>query len=66
MNEKTQKFRIQVWFDTVPDKVLLGAVSVYAETEAGALDLAKAHTQYKLSGVDEVNWQVREPVALYN
>ncbi len=61
----TRNFRIQIWFDTVPDKILLGIVSVHAETEEGALNLARAHTDYRLSGVDNVEWQVREPVARY-
>lgn len=65
MNPKTQQFRIQIWFDAVPDKFLLGTVSVYAETEELALELAKTHTQYQVSGVDKVNWQVKEPAAQY-
>lgn len=64
-NKLARNFRIQIWFDAVPDKMLLGIVSVYAETEEGALSLAKAHTDYRLSGVDNVNWEVREPVAAY-
>lgn len=65
MDPKTQQFRVQVWFDAVPDKVLLGTVSVYAETEESALQLAQTHTQYHVSGVDSANWRVREPLAKY-
>lgn len=65
MSQDTQQFRIQIWFDAVPDKFLLGTVAVYAQTEEMALELAKAHTKYQLSGVDKVNWRVREPRAQY-
>lgn len=64
-NKLIRNFRIQVWFEAMPDKILLGIVSVCAETEEGALNLAKAHTDYRLSGIDNVNWEVREPAAVY-
>ncbi len=64
-NKLTRNFRIQIWFDALPDKMLLGIVSVYAETEEGAINLAKAHTDYRLTGIDNTSWEVREPQAAY-
>lgn len=65
MRENLRKFQIQVWFETAPDKVLLGTVSVFAETEERALELAKSHTHYQVAGVDNVTWQVREAARAY-
>lgn len=61
----TKNFRIQIWFDCVPDKILLGTVSVCAEDEESANRLARSHTDYRLIGSDNLNWQVKERVALY-
>ena len=65
MNAQTKKFKIQIWFDSASAKVELGTAFVYANTETEALELARAHTEYKVSGVDNVDWQVRERVRAY-
>ncbi len=64
-NKNVRKFQIEIWFSQVANKIQLGKVTIYAETEAKALELAKASTEYFVSGVDQVAWQVREPKALY-
>ncbi len=61
-----QKFQIDVWFEQVPNKVKLGEVNIYAETEEKALELARAHTSYHLSGVGKTKWQVQENLAMYS
>ncbi len=63
--DKLKKFQVDIWFEQLPDYVKLGAVHVYASTEAEAIELAKNHTEYEISGVDGVTWQVREPAAIY-
>lgn len=62
----TKNFRVQVWFNCVPDKILLGTVSVCAEDEESALLLTRAHMSYYLVGNDNLNWQIKEPLAIYN
>lgn len=61
----TKNFRVQVWFNCTPDKILLGTVSVCADGEEGALLLTRAHMSYYLVGSDNLNWQVKEPAAVY-
>jgi hypothetical protein len=65
LNDNMRKFFIEIWFDGLPNKIKLGEVSVYAETEDKALELARAHTDYQISGVDKTHWQVHESVAQY-
>lgn len=62
----TQNFRIQIWFDCMPDKILLGTISVCAEDEESAKLLAKAHTDYRLIGPDNLNWLIKEQRAIYS
>ncbi|GEM_PF-4172908 len=61
----TKNFRIQIWFDCVPDKILLGTVSICSEDEESAHRLVRAHTAYYIVGTDNLNWQIKEPVPLY-
>ena len=61
----TKNFRIQVWFDCVPDKILLGTVSVCADDEESAKRLAAAHTSFYLIGNDNFSWQIKERAAVY-
>ncbi len=62
---KTQKFQIDIWFNQAPNKIKLGTVNIYADSEQIALELAQAHTEYQLSGVDQTTWQVKETRAVY-
>jgi hypothetical protein len=63
--QKTQKFKIEIWFNQAPNKIKLGSVNIYADSEKIALELAQAHTEYQLSGVDQTTWQTHEPKRLY-
>ena len=56
----TQKFQIDIWFDQAPNKIKLGTVSIYADSQEKAMELARVHTEYELSGVDTTAWQVHE------
>lgn len=62
---KIQKFRVDIWFNELPNKIKLGSVRIYADTEDIALGLARAHTDYQVSGVDETIWQVKERQVVY-
>jgi len=64
-NIHTQNFCVQVWFNCVPDKILLGTVSVCADNEESAKRLAEAHTNYYLVGTDNFTWQVKERATIY-
>ncbi len=59
------KFSIQIWFDSPQSKTLLSTVAVYAETEERAIELAKTNTEYLVSGVNDMRWQVREQAVSY-
>jgi hypothetical protein len=61
----TQNYRFQIWFNAVPDKILLGTVSVCSESEETAKLLVKGHTDYRLIGTDNFNWQIKERMASY-
>jgi hypothetical protein len=61
----TQNFRFQIWFNAMPDKILLGIVSICAENEESARLLIKHYTDYRLVGTDNINWQIKEPMAIY-
>jgi hypothetical protein len=60
-----RKFQIEVWFQGLSGHALLGTIIVPADTEEKAIALAKDHTEYRVSGVDNVEWEVREPIAQY-
>ncbi len=60
-----QNFRIQVWYEAVPDKILLSTISVCAEDPEMALQLARAHTRYQLISVENLFWRVQESAAEY-
>lgn len=64
MNHKrARRFQIEISFGGLRGRVMLDIVSVYAETEQEALELARAHTSYTIGGADRVAWKVREPAA---
>ncbi len=64
-NVFTKNFRVQIWFDAPPDKILLGTISLCAQDEESAMRLARAHTSYCQSGTDNINWTLEERGRLY-
>ena len=62
----TQNYRFQIWFNAMPDKILLGTVSVCSEDPESANRLVRAYTNYYLVATDNFNWEVKEPMALYS
>jgi hypothetical protein len=63
--KNARNYRVQVWYDAMPDKILLGTVSICAEDPEMALQMTKAHTKYQLIAVENIFWRVQEPAAKY-
>lgn len=67
MNQKrTRGFQIEISFSSFRGREILGTVSVHADSEDDALELARFLTSYKISRPpDKLAWQVREHIAVY-
>ena len=62
--DNVKNFRVQIWFGPGPDSLLLGTVSVAAETAEQAIELSKNYTYYEVSGEDSLP-KIHEALAEY-